>query len=133
MGAPTSYSYVATMQNLNELLGKYTLIDFWASWCSPCLLQVPDLKEAYNNYHEKGFEIIGISVDSKEKRWKSAIRKYDMNWPHLSDLKGWKSKASEDYNVTFIPFNMLLDENGKIIAKNLHSNELQDKLNELLE
>ena len=122
-----------TMQNLNELLGKYTLIDFWASWCSPCLLQVPDLKEAYNNYHEKGFEIIGISVDSKEKRWKSAIRKYDMNWPHLSDLKGWKSKASEDYNVTFIPFNMLLDENGKIIAKNLHSNELQDKLNELLE
>jgi len=118
--------------NINDLKGKYTLIDFWASWCGPCLLQVPDLKEAYDDYHEKGFEIIGVSVDKKGKRWKNTIQKYEMNWPHLSDLKGWESKAARDYNVTFIPFNLLLDEEGRIIAKNLHSAELQEKLAELL-
>jgi peroxiredoxin len=117
--------------NLKDLKGKYTLLDFWASWCSPCLLQVPDLKEAYGMYHEKGFEIVGVSVDSKGDRWKKAINKYEMNWPHVSDLKGWGSETAADYNVTFIPFNMLIDSEGKIIAKNLHSKELQGKLAEL--
>lgn len=117
--------------NINDLKGKYTLLDFWASWCSPCLLQVPDLKEAYDVYHDKGFEIVGVSVDSKGDRWKKAIEKYEMNWPHVSDLKGWGSETASDYNVTFIPFNMLIDSEGKIIAKNLHSKELQSKLAEL--
>jgi peroxiredoxin len=117
--------------NINDLKGEYTLLDFWASWCSPCLLQVPDLKEAYDVYHDKGFEIVGVSVDSKGDRWKKAIEKYEMNWPHVSDLKGWGSETASDYNVTFIPFNMLIDSEGKIIAKNLHSKELQSKLAEL--
>ena len=121
------------IQSFAELKGTYTLLDFWASWCSPCLLQVPDLKEAYDQYHDRGFEIIGISVDSKAKRWKSAINKYDMNWQHLSDLKGWGATVANDYNVTFIPFNLLLDSEGKIIAKNLHSKELQGKLADLFE
>jgi len=120
-----------TMKTLDDLKGKYTLLDFWASWCSPCLLQVPDLKEAYDKYHEKGFEIIGVSVDSKGDRWKRSIEKYEMNWPHISDLKGWKSEAAAEYNVTFIPFNMLIAEDGKILAKNLHSKALQGKLEEL--
>ena len=119
------------MKTMDNLKGKYTLVDFWASWCGPCLLQVPDLKKAYGNYQDKGFEIIGVSVDAREKRWKTAIKKYDMNWPHLSDLEGWKSTAARDYNVTFIPFNILIDEEGKIIAKNLHSAALQEKLKEL--
>ncbi|MFT4761657.1 MAG: peroxiredoxin [Paraglaciecola sp.] len=115
-----------------DFKAKYTLLDFWASWCSPCLLQVPDLKKAHDTYHEKGFDIVGISVDKDERRWKSAIQRFDMNWLHLSDLKGWKSETARDYNVTFIPFNLLIDAEGRIVGKNLHSTELQAKLKELL-
>ena len=111
--------------SLAEAKGKYTLIDFWASWCTPCLLQIPDLKDAYALYHDKGFEILGVSVDSRGRRWKNSIQKYDMPWLQVSDLKGWGSISAADYNVTFIPFNVLIDENGKIIAKNLHSKALQ--------
>lgn len=121
-----------TLMTRKDLKGKYTLLDFWASWCSPCLLQVPDLKNAYDNFHQKGFDIVGISVDKDERRWKSAIKCFEMNWPHLSDLKGWKSETARDYNVTFIPFNLLIDAEGRIIGKNLHSAELQAKLRELL-
>ena len=119
--------------NLYDAKGKVTLIDFWASWCGPCLRQVPDLLDAYNNYHEKGFEIFGVSVDSKEEKWKACIKKYEMPWPNVSNLKGWGSEAAASYNATFIPFNVLLDEEGNIIAKNLHSKELQGKLAELLD
>ena len=117
---------------LTAAKGKYTLIDFWASWCTPCLLQIPDLKEAYAEYHAKGFEILGVSVDSKGKRWRNAIVKYEMTWPQVSDLKGWGAAAAADYNVTFIPFNVLIDAEGKIIAKNLHSKALKAKLEALL-
>ena len=120
------------LTKLESLKGKYTLIDFWASWCSPCLLQIPDLKEAYSEFHEDGFEIVGVSVDNRESRWKKSINKYEMAWPQLSDLKGWGSEAAADYNVTFIPFNVLIDSEGKIIAKNLHSKALNNKLTELL-
>ena len=118
--------------NLYDAKGKVTLIDFWASWCGPCLRQVPDLLEAYNMYHVKGFEIFGVSVDSKSDRWKASIDKYKMPWPNVSNLKGWASEAAASYNVTFIPFNVLIDAEGNILAKNLHSKELQGKLAELL-
>ncbi len=118
---------------LSDIKGKYTLIDFWASWCGPCLLQIPDLKESYAAFHDKGFEIVGVSVDNNAKRWKKSINKYDMAWPQISDLKGWGSEAAADYNVTFIPFNVLIDSEGKIIAKNLHSKALKKKLSELLD
>ena len=118
---------------LYDVKGKITLIDFWASWCGPCLRQVPDLLEAYNIYHKKGFEIYGLSVDSKKERWKAAINKYKMPWPNVSNLKGWGSEAAAAYNVTFVPFNVLIDGEGNIIAKNLHSKELQGKLAELLD
>ncbi len=118
--------------SLMEAKGKYTLIDFWASWCTPCLLQIPDLKEAYAEFHPKGFEILGVSVDSKGDRWRNSIVKYDMTWPQVSDLKGWGSASAAAYNVTFIPFNVLIDEEGKIIAKNLHSKALMQQLEDLL-
>ena len=122
-----------TNLSLAAVRGKYTLIDFWASWCTPCLLQIPDLKEAYAAYHDQGFEILGVSVDSKEDRWKKSILKYDMTWPQISDLKGWGSASAADYNVTFIPFNVLIDEEGKIVAKNLHSKALMAQLEGLME
>ncbi|MDA8693138.1 AhpC/TSA family protein [Saprospiraceae bacterium] len=120
------------MITLESLKGKYTLIDFWASWCGPCLLQIPDLKDAYKEFNKDGFEIVGVSVDNNGSRWKKAIIKYEMAWPQLSDLKGWGSEAAAAYNVTFIPFNVLIDSKGKIIAKNLHSKALNKKLTELL-
>ncbi len=119
--------------SLADAKGKVTLIDFWASWCGPCLRQIPDLKDAYASYHEKGFEIFGVSVDTKAEKWKSSIEKYGMDWPNVSNLKGWGSEAAASYNVTFVPFNVLIDGDGKIIAKNLHSKSLQGKLAELLD
>lgn len=112
--------------------GKVVLLDFWASWCGPCLRQIPDLKAAYDKWHSQGFEIVGISVDHNGDRWRAAIEKYGMNWPQLSDLKGWASEGAAKYNVTFVPFNFLLDAEGRIVAKNLHSVELDSKLAELL-
>ena len=117
---------------LSEQLGEYTLIDFWASWCGPCILQFPDLKEAYANYHDRGFEVFSVSVDSRQNKWKNAIKKHEINWINVSDVQGWQSAAAAHYNVTFIPFNFLLDKEGRIIAKNLHSKTLQSKLEELL-
>ena len=119
--------------SLTELGGKYTLIDFWASWCGPCILQIPDLQQAYHTYNEMGFEIVSVSVDRKEEKWKEALEKYDMPWPQISDVKGWESELAAAYNVTFVPFNLLIDENGVIIAKNLHSKVLHKQLASLFE
>jgi len=116
---------------LYQSLGKYTLIDFWAAWCRPCLLQIPDLKRTYADFHSKGFEIFSYSLDSRESMWKKAIKKYDMPWKHASDIKGWQSEWAAAYNVTFIPFNFLLNEKGEIIAKNLHHKTLYKQLSQL--
>jgi peroxiredoxin len=118
---------------LYQSLGKYTLIDFWAAWCRPCLLQIPDLKKTYADFHSKGFEIFGYSLDDREAVWKSALDKYDMPWKHASDIKGWKSEWAKEYNVTFIPFNFLVDEKGVIVAKNLHHKTLSKKLSQLFD
>lgn len=116
---------------LYQSLGKYTLIDFWAAWCRPCLLQIPDLKKTYADFHSKGFEIFSFSLDDREEMWRSALKKYDMPWKHASDIKGWQSEWATAYNVTFIPFNFLLDEKGKIIGKNLHHKTLSKQLSKL--
>lgn len=117
---------------LYQSMGKYTLIDFWAAWCRPCLLQISDLKKTYAEFHSKGFEIFSYSLDERESLWKKALKKYDMPWKHASDIKGWQSEWAREYNVTFIPFNFLINENGEIIAKNLHHKTLSKKLSQLL-
>ncbi|MGB6865329.1 MAG: TlpA disulfide reductase family protein, partial [Candidatus Aminicenantaceae bacterium] len=116
---------------LYQSLGKYTLIDFWASWCKPCLLQIPDLKKTYADFHSKGFEIFSYSLDDRDSMWKNALKKYDMPWKHASDIKGWQSEWATAYNVTFIPFNFLINEKGEIIAKNLHHKTLSKQLSQL--
>ena len=112
---------------------KYTLLDFWASWCGPCMAEVPALKAAYDAYHAKGFEIFGVSLDNSKERWQEAIATKGLNWLHVSDLQGWQNAAAADYGVRSIPANYLIDAEGKIVATNLRGEELAEKLAELLD
>ncbi|WP_438969371.1 redoxin domain-containing protein [Nonlabens sp.] len=118
---------------LSDVLGKVTLIDFWASWCGPCRRENPNVVAAYNKYHEKGFNIISVSLDKKngEKAWKEAIVKDKMDWNHVSRLM-YFGPLAKLYNVNAIPATFLLDENGIIIATNLRGQQLHNKLEELL-
>lgn len=118
---------------LSDYVGKskYVLVDFWASWCGPCCREMPNVVKAYNTYHAKGFDVIGVSFDNNKAAWTKAITRLQMPWHHMSDLKGWGCAASEAYNVKAIPANILLDKNGNIIGKNLRGEDLQKKLAEL--
>ena len=109
---------------------KYTLIDFWASWCGPCRREMPNLVEAYAQYKGKNFEIVGVSLDQDGAVWKEAIKKLDMTWPQMSDLKFWQSEGAQLYAVNSIPHTVLIDGSGKIIARGLHGEELQAKIAE---
>lgn len=112
--------------------GKYVLIDFWASWCGPCRQEMPNLVKAYAQYKSKGFEIIGVSLDKDGKSWKGGIQKLNITWPQMSDLKYWDCAGSKLYAIRSIPHTVLLDKEGKIIARGLHGEELQAKLAELI-
>jgi peroxiredoxin len=117
---------------LSSLRGKYVLIDFWAAWCAPCRQDNPKLRNVYYKYKNKGFEIYAISLDKTKEDWVKAIKQDRLNWIHVSDLKFWQSPVAQMYNVEAIPFNILIDKEGKIIAKQLRSQQLDQKLNEIL-
>ena len=123
-----------SLQSVIEKEGnKYVLLDFWASWCGPCMGEMPYLRDAYAKYHKKGFEIFGVSFDSKAEAWKAAIKKQEMKWVNVSLLQSFNNTAAEDYVVESIPTNFLIDcSNGEIVAKNLRGEAVIEKLAELL-
>lgn len=105
--------------------GKVVLVDFWASWCGPCRREMPNLVEIYAKYKGKNFEIVGVSLDQDAAAWKEAIKKLNMTWPQMSDLKFWQCEGAQLYAVNSIPHTVLIDGSGKIIARGLHGEELQ--------
>ena len=119
---------------LSDALGKYTIVDFWASWCKPCRMENPNVVKLYKKYHEKGLNIISVSLDKPDskKAWTDAIKKDDMNWYHVSHLKFWQEPIARQYGVTAIPATYLLDQNGVIVDKNLRGDALAKKLESVL-
>jgi peroxiredoxin len=118
--------------SLSSFRGKYVLIDFWASWCGPCRRENPAVVAAYNQFKDKNFTILGVSLDQDKQKWLDAVKNDNLTWTHVSDLAYWNNAVAKKYNVSSIPQNYLLDPSGKIIAKNLRGEELRQKLSELL-
>ena len=118
---------------LSDLRGKYVFVDFWASWCGPCRAENPNLVKSFNRYKEKGFTVLGVSLDQPGKKdaWLAAIHKDNLTWTQVSDLKFWDNEAAVLYGIKGIPASLLLDPDGKIIAKDLRGAELDKKLSEV--
>ena len=119
------------MLSLTDLQGKYVLIDFWASWCGPCRKENPNVVRVYNKYHDKGFEILGVSLDKDRNSWLKAIQQDGLVWKHISDLKYWNSVVVPEYQVKGIPLTYLVDPDGNIVGKNLRGASLENKLAEI--
>ncbi|ACB75378.1 TlpA family protein disulfide reductase [Opitutus terrae] len=114
--------------SISGLKGKVVLVDFWATWCGPCVAELPNVLAAYGKYHDKGFEIVGISLDRSEDALKKFIAEKQMTWPQYFDGKAWDSKLGRQYGITSIPATFLLDRDGKIIARDLRGKELEAEL-----
>ena len=118
--------------SLSDLRGQYVLVEFWASWCPDCRKANPNLVKTYAEFKNKNFEILGVSFDRKLDDWVAAIEKDNLSWKHISDLQSWQNAAGTLYGVRAIPQNILVDPEGVIVARNLHGEELNVKLRELL-
>ncbi|NMM49243.1 TlpA disulfide reductase family protein [Marinigracilibium pacificum] len=117
--------------SLSDFRGEYVLVDFWAQWCKPCRMENPNVVAAYNKYHEKGFQILGVSLDRSRDKWLQAIEEDNLTWTQVSELSATQSKVADLYNITGIPFSILVDPDGKIVAKNLRGELLHSKLAEI--
>ncbi len=117
--------------SLSDFRGKILLVDFWASWCGPCRKENPHVRKLYAKYKEQGFEILGVSLDKTKDRWEQAVQKDQLEWEQVSDLAGWGNKVAKMYNVRSIPHTILIDEEGKILARNLRGPDLDRKLKEV--
>lgn len=115
-----------------DVKGKLKIIDFWASWCGPCRMENPNMVKLYNEYKDKGLAVISVSLDEKKNKWEEAIEKDGLTWLHLSDLKGWQSDVVKKYNIDAVPTIFVLDENNRIIAKNLRGEKLKAFISERL-
>ena len=120
------------MRRLSDLRGKVVLIDFWASWCRPCRMENPNVVRLYRLYHYKGFEVFSVSLDNNRDAWLKAIEDDHLTWPnHVSDLRGWSSAAGRLYGIQSIPSTVLIDKEGKVLARNLRGQDLENKLKEI--
>jgi thiol-disulfide isomerase/thioredoxin len=118
---------------LSDLRGNVVLIDFWASWCKPCRMENPNVKKVYAEYHKKGFEIIGVSLDRTKEAWIGAIQQDGLPWKHVSDLGFWNNAAAQQYGVSSIPYTVLIGKDGTVLAKNLRGPALEQKLAEVFQ
>jgi peroxiredoxin len=118
--------------SLSSFRGKYVLVDFWASWCGPCRAENPNVVRAFNRYKGKNFTVLGVSLDNSREKWLDAVRQDGLDWTQVSDLGGWGSSAAALYHVSSIPSNFLIDPSGRIVAKNLRGEELEQTLASIL-
>jgi len=117
--------------SLKDFRGKYVLVDFWASWCRPCRMENPNVLKAYAKYHSKGFEVLGVSLDNDKAKWVAAIKSDGLDWAQVCEMKAWDADIARKFNVSSIPFSVLVDKNGKIVGKNLRGEALDEKLKEV--
>lgn len=117
---------------LSSFRNKVVLVDFWATWCAPCVKEQPKLVELYKKYKNSGFDIYGVSLDNKKSQWQSIINKYKIKWTQVSDLKFWLSPVTKSYNIQELPYNVLINGKGEIKAINLHGDKLEKEIKKLL-